>query len=1226
MSSSLYQHSNESHHHFFSIFLLVSQTFYLFLAQKSEINFYYSKLTKMKRLLLVLCALLTLGGSGAWAQAITVTLVDGTNAPYDTYGTRNNSATPNTVTTNVASGLAGVVLSAPVIDRATWWNTYCLALCPSATQTAETVTFTAPEGYLLLSVNMTAQANSSTYPYDVVFNGSTTNVTGASAKTFSANNILAPSFSFTINHTAASFHATNKWLAVKSLTLQLVKIVTNTSQINANKSYVVKCDRSAWAVANNGTSLSTIGELNLALSIPDAKQRFAFVTPNGTDYYLYSVKAGKFLHAENNAGNGGSWVEGPSADKVFFADGSSYKANTWRVYLEGTNKNINVGGSNQVTIDSWATADAGCAYYLIEAADVDGAALVERLKGPVSVTWNVVSEANGSAVATGTSGAYRTESLALPSELARPFCTYEYFTDAACTQAITSFASDYEGTTGTIYAKYTTALPFEVSTSYADATWYYATIRGSKYLRADDSAKDGSDRYSTNATNEKTDAYKWAFFGDPYSNYYIANMAQGDGKYLYNSTGNNKGPVFQTVADPSSDNRAQWAISVNGDGFTVRSVGGGANYYINDAGNVGNLGYWNSAAGATDAGGRWDVEAVPAGEVDITFNVVLDGNIIATANDRQAVGGAPVIPGALARDYTDYTFDVAEITPSTTTITATPVFTGLPFTVSTDYASATWYYMHGHATYNDRYISTSGDATVWGVGNGETDAYKWAFIGNPIEGFKVINKAAGAGKYLQGNNPADMGATAKTWVLKKQLVNNSTNTAFKNTEADNAFGLYDESLKYINTQGTTLKYWSSFDQGSTFWLTLAPTDAEVYDALIAELESYTFGTAIGQYSVNVESTDYTSQATTIIAGLKSAGYTAENLTQAQAFAAGVSLNTPAAGFYRLKNVATGKYLTATALASGYTDTNKYVFANGNSTDASTVIRLYDKDSDGHLYMYNQGAGFGWVATTTGGKVGWITTAPDKYVNWFAGNAAGQIAFALCYGNGTGEYAAYLTQGIYTADANEAVIAGTDYTADAAQWVVEEATTVNVSLNNGGDGNYYATLCLPFTVTLDGCNAYTLTLNSAKTGLTLSEPMTEVPAGTPVFLKGTSASATANIAADAAYGAPLTTTALTGTYTDLTVNGATDYFLGKADDAVGFYHWDGSTLKANRAYMEGSKMEGSIKGFAIDFDYADAIHNLFENSEDNDIYDLSGRRVSQPKQGLYIVNGKKMLVK
>ena len=1186
----------------------------------------------MKKLLLLLTALLTLGGS-TWAQAIQVTLVDGTNEPYDTYGTRNTSSTPNTFTSNEASGLAGIVLSAPVIDRGTWWSTYCLALCPSATQTAETVTFTAPAGYLLLSVNMTAQANSSDYPYDVVFNEHTTNVTGASAQTFTANNILAPSFSFTINHTAASFDATNKWLAVKSLTLQLVKIVTNTSQIKANKSYVVKCNRTAWAVDNNGTSLSTIATLGLALSIPDAKQRFAFVTPNnGEDYYLYSVHAGKFLHAEDNAGNGGSWEYGPSADKVHFADASLYKANTWRVYLEGTNKNINVSNSKQVIIDGWTIADDGTAYYLIEAADVDGAALAERLKGPISVTWNVVSEANGSTIVSSTSDVYRTENLALPSELTRPFCTYEYFTDAACTQSITSFSSDYSGSVEVpIYAKYSTTLPFVTSTTFDGATWYYATIRDSKYLRADDSAKDGSKRYSTNATNEKTDAYKWAFFGDPYSNYYIVNKAHGKGKYLYNSTENDKGPVFQDVANPSSDNRAQWAISVNNDGFTVRSVGGGANYYINDAGSTGNLGYWNDARGASDAGSKWNVEAVPAGEIDITFNVMLDGNIIATVNDRQVVGEAPVIPDALARDYTNYTFNVDEITPSTTTITVTPEFTGLPFTVSTDYASATWYYMHGHATYNDRYISTNGDATVWGVGNGETDAYKWAFIGNPIQGFKVINKAAGAGKYLQGNDPATMGVTEKTWVLKKQLVNNSTNPNFKNTDADNAFGLYDESrLKHINTQGTTLKYWSPFDQGSTFWVTLAPTDAQVYAALIAKLESYNYGTAIGQYSVNVGGKDQTSQATEIIAALESAGYSADNLTQAQAFAAGVSLNTPPAGLYRLRNVATGKYLTATALATGYTDTNKYVFANGDANSAATVIRLFDKDSNGHLYMYNQGAGFSWVTTTddTGsGKVGWITTnidEIDKYVNWFAGKAPGQIAFALSYGNGTGSFAAYLKKGIYTTNASKEVIAGSDETVNEAQWVVEPATSVTVNLNNDGADTptYYATFCAPFSYTVSGATAYTL----AESGdyLVPTPVVGEVAAGTPVLLKGTAPTATLTIGSD--YAETPGTSGLTGTYLAKTINGTTDYVLGINAGVVGFYHWDSSNLSANRAYLASTT---SVKGFAINWDGETDGISAVDNGQfakGETIYTLSGQRVSKPTRGLYIVNGKKVVIK
>ena len=974
----------------------------------------------MRKLLFFFFALLA-SVSGAWAQPITVTLVDGKNAPYDTYGTRNNSATPNTFTSKDASGLAGVVLSAPVIDRATWWSTYCLALCPSATQTAETVTFTAPEGYLLLSVNMTAQANSSDYPYDVVFNGSTTNVTGASAKTFSANNILAPSFSFTINHTTASFHAKNKWLALKSLTLQLVKIVTNTSQINANKSYVVKCDRSAWAVANNGTSLSTIGTLNLALSIPDAKQRFAFVTRNGTDYYLYSVNAGKFLHAENNAGDGGSWVYGPSADKVYFADASSYKANTWRVYLEGTNKNINVGGSNQVTINSYATADAGCAYYLIEAADVDGAQLAERLKGPISVTWNVISEANGTPIVTGTSDAYRTESLALPSNLSAFCCTYEYFSDAACTSPITSFASDYASTTGTVYAKYTWNGPVKYTTTTAAPEYYNLNIR-SQYLVYDDAAT-GDVKLQSTSEPFNNDA-SWAFIGDPYTGFKLINKTKGTDQYL-----------------------------------TYTSVVPGGN------GGNNNIGF------------------------------VAEGDF--------------------------------------------------------------------------------------------TDQY-WCIDTN-TSGFVLR---------MKNNN--------------------------------NIYFHHDNTKQFLRTCSKT--EWSAVhnDQGSTI---VASTDEDVLFALYDELKTWSFGTNVGQMNTTDAGTVSNEEAAGTITSVGSAIASATTSAYPNCYTSlltvknNTALVEPTAGFYRLKNVATGKYLTATA-TGGWNSASKGIYANGNNTDASTVIRLFDKDENSTLYMYCQGYGFGWTDASKNsgsGGVAWITGSPDKYLHWFPGKAANQIAFAICYGNGTGSFAAYLKQGIYTADTDdESVVAGADYTDNKAQWLVEPATSATVTLNSDGAATptYYATFCAPFSYTVSDAIAYTMKENGDYLVPTAVEG--EVAAGTPVLLKGTSATATLTIRTDYA-ASPATGTALTGTYLAATIDGANDYVLGIDDGGVvGFYHWDSNNLAANRAYVD---TPASVNAYNIDWSGETGINAIGNvQSTDKAIYNLAGQRVQKAQKGLYIVNGKKMLVK
>jgi len=167
-------------------------------------------------------------------------------------------------------------------------------------------------------------------------------------------------------------------------------------------------------------------------------------------------------------------------------------------------------------------------------------------------------------------------------------------------------------------------------------------------------------------------------------------------------------------------------------------------------------------------------------------------------------------------NWVSYTY-----TPATTTSTTTTVYVDLawngPFEISTDYNTAHWYTMNGHASYSTYYISTNGDNIVWSSGAGTTDAYKWAFLGDPFNGIKLINKDAGATKYLQNTDPATMAATDHAWTLKRQ-----TNTGWKC--GGNGFGFYDASLGYLNTQSSTLKYWSQFDQGSTYWVTDAVSD------------------------------------------------------------------------------------------------------------------------------------------------------------------------------------------------------------------------------------------------------------------------------------------------------------------------------------------------------------------------------------------------------------------
>jgi arabinogalactan endo-1,4-beta-galactosidase len=66
-------------------------------------------------------------------------------------------------------------------------------------------------------------------------------------------------------------------------------------------------------------------------------------------------------------------------------------------------------------------------------------------------------------------------------------------------------------------------------------------------------------------------------------------------------------------------------------------------------------------------------------------------------------------------------------------------------------------------------------------------------------------------------------------------------------------------------------------------------------------------------------------------------------------------------------------------------------------------------------------------------------------------------------------------------------------------------------------------------------------------------------------------------------------------------------------------WDNENGKATPALYE-------LKNFINDPAGIEQITNTHHLSPNTSYYDLQGRKVAQPKQGLYIVNGKKVVVK
>ena len=101
-------------------------------------------------------------------------------------------------------------------------------------------------------------------------------------------------------------------------------------------------------------------------------------------------------------------------------------------------------------------------------------------------------------------------------------------------------------------------------------------------------------------------------------------------------------------------------------------------------------------------------------------------------------------------------------------------------------------------------------------------------------------------------------------------------------------------------------------------------------------------------------------------------------------------------------------------------------------------------------------------------------------------------------------------------------------------------------------------------------------------------------------------------------------ALTGTMTAIT-NPGNAYVLNKKSAGVGFYKLkDNGTIGANKAYLV--LTQGAREYFLFDETTDVNTLNVERKTMNGDYYDLQGRKVTQPTKGLYIVNGKKLVIK
>ena len=183
---------------------------------------------------------------------------------------------------------------------------------------------------------------------------------------------------------------------------------------------------------------------------------------------------------------------------------------------------------------------------------------------------------------------------------------------------------------------------------------------------------------------------------------------------------------------------------------------------------------------------------------------------------------------------------------------------------------------------------------------------------------------------------------------------------------------------------------------------------------------------------------------------------------------------------------------------------------------------------------------------------------------------------------------------------------------------EPVSTVSKTITAAG----YATLCSPYALdfTGSGLTAYRAEIDGSK-NVTFTE-VTQVPANEGVLVKGTAGEHSINVIASAA----AITNAFVGTVEGTTAEAGS--FVLMATPKVGFYKAKSAfTVGAGTAYLPKAASAREFIGFDSETTGIESVQGegLKVNGSVN-YYNLNGQRVAAPTKGLYIVNGKKVIVK
>ena len=626
------------------------------------------------------------------------------------------------------------------------------------------------------------------------------------------------------------------------------------------------------------------------------------------------------------------------------------------------------------------------------------------------------------------------------------------------------------------------------------------------------------------------------------------------------------------------------------------------------------------------------------GVVEITYNF--------TYNGQPLNGYTQTVKAYVDEEYPDITvalpFGITATKPAGTiaadaeTTVTIALEENLPFVYAASYDAITnWYYVKNKGEFYLSHVENQGNIALGNdqkiVDAGNKDAFSWAFVGNPFDGFQFVNKAAGKGYVLSSTTSITDDANTFPVMTATPIADGSNElwVLTASTYQENGFFVAQKGFasNRMNNRGNKLAYWTGgADNGSTFTVELRNDDEELLAALAEAQELVN--------SITGEGVGYATSAS--IKAVQDA-IDAKDLVALQAAVAALETIQPEEGKF---------YYIASAMPSTDARSGQKMYVNNDGAmqfqNAETLGNVFQfvPAGDNTFYLYNVERGT-YLNTAKGHNGGQATAvATTGSVKVSVANMGRENVVSIIPNGGAMLHA--------QAAGSQVVAWNNTDNAGASAWKISEVAGITehsheITVGEAG----YATLCLGYNAAIptleceegEECGVYTATVVDGYAAMTKVEGV--LPANTAVIVKAAAGTYEFKYATGEA--TTIENNELKGTTINANIT-EDAYVLGYINVAeegeeerkeVGLYTAEKNKLdntawlnNAFKAYLPAPANSEDVKSLSFRFGKGTtAIENVEVENEVKAIFDLAGRRVEAiTAPGIYIVGGKKVLVK